>query len=90
MIIYFNFPTGVTDDKFTGTDTSTIYVASDYWWGWSAARFDGTTEETSGGAYNGKLPAPNPEAPTVALFMLGIFGLHVWRNKGLRFMANSQ
>lgn len=87
-VLAFGFP-GLAGDQFVAGETAAVYVASEYWWGWSNAVFEGSTQ-TSGGAYNGKLPAPNPEAPTVALFMLGIFGLHVWRNKGLRFMANSQ
>ncbi len=85
--LLFNFPTG--RGRFRADETASVYVASEYWWGWSEAKFEGAGGT---GGYNntGNLPAPNPEAPTVALFMLGIFGLHVWRNKGLRFMAKSQ
>jgi len=87
--LLFNFPARGRG-RFRANDTATVYVASEYWWGWSNAVFEGDEQTTGGYNNTGQLPAPNPEAPTVALFMLGIFGLHVWRNKGLRFMAKSQ
>lgn len=87
-VLTFGFPGA--GDTFIAGNTGTVYVASEYWWGWSNAAFNSIEQTTDGYNNTGQLPAPNPEAPTVALFMLGIFGLHVWRNKGLRFMAKSQ
>lgn len=86
--LLFNFPAS-GPGRFRANETATVYVASEYWWGWSNAIFEdgGNPAEQSSGGYNntGQLPAPNPEAPTVALFILGIFGVY----GGIRLMSKN-
>lgn len=65
-----------------GDGPLTIYQTSQYWYG-----FNNYSADSTGGASgtSGKLPSPNPEAPTVALFamgLLGVLGFRYYRKSG--------
>lgn len=63
-----------------------FYMTSGSWWGWQQLTYDansGTDGNAAGSTVlsslysspDGMIPAPNPEAPTVALYIVGLFGM---------------
>lgn len=65
-----------------GAKSNWFFVTSKYWWGWQTLELDGSAASGStlldtGGSYSpqGKIPAPNPEAPVVALYLVGLGGV---------------
>jgi len=64
----------------TGTETSEwFFMTSQYWWGWQQLSYNAGTDATGQTQINsiyyspdGMIPAPNPEAPTVALYIVGL------------------
>jgi hypothetical protein len=63
-------------------DTSEwVYMTSQSWWGWQSltanlGSVDGTTTLSSlHSSPNGQIPAPNPEAPVLALYVVGLMGM---------------
>ncbi len=63
------------------TDSATFYMTSQYRWGWqpleaNSGSVTGTTTLSSlHDSPNGMIPAPNPEASTVALYLVGLMGM---------------
>jgi len=58
-----------------------FYMTSKNWWGWSDTLADSQFVSGSVGlndytmSPSGQIPAPNPEAPTIALYLMGLFGV---------------
>lgn len=76
------------DDKFSpnpltaGSTSEWFFITSEYWWGWQDTLIDGNASSGSTQFYssshyspNGQVPAPNPEAPVVALYLVGLGGV---------------
>ena len=65
-----------------GATSDWFFMTSENWWGWQPLTYNGDTAAT-GSTYlshlynspDGMIPAPNPEAPTVALYIIGLLGM---------------
>ena len=63
------------------TDSVSFYMTSQHWWGWqsldaNASPVTGSTTLSSlHNSPDGMIPAPNPEASTVALYLVGLAGM---------------
>ncbi len=84
MDISSNTFTVTFDGLGLGADetSSWFFMTSEYWWGWQPLTLNGETS-VSGSTYlssihnspDGMVPAPNPEASTVALYIIGLIGM---------------
>ncbi len=57
-------------DYLEPNETSTLYLTSESWYGLETG-----TGWSGGNSASGDLPSPNPEAPTVGLYIAGLFGM---------------
>ncbi len=76
------FNPGYTGTLDPGEKSDWFFMTSENWWGWQPLTYNGDTSAT-GSTYlsslhdspDGMIPAPNPEASTVALYIVGLIGM---------------
>ncbi len=80
--VYFDFPfIPGYDGLQAGESSMDFFMTSPNWWGWQSLSANGglvtgtTTLSSLYDSPDGMIPAPNPEASTVALYIVGLIGM---------------